>query len=413
MRKTIWTWTARVIAVAAIPALLSCSEPEDDDPPRLDDLAGTGADVGAPPTDHRDRIGIYNWNVDDTSFAPSPGCGDRLNWGACKVQELGGRTIRVFLGPTPDIYQLWGGAPPATLVGVATSAPYVELFSRPFSTYLLTIYTAADTGNPWQAGYSDPAVRQAELDEVAALAEHLALTYPGKRFIFLNWEGDNAVRTYNTQEAWDGYVAWIQTRADGVDAARARVLQSHGFTPPLYSGLEFNAARSLDAGARPCTNDPATTLDRCVVSYVGPRVAVDYHSYSSWQSNASPDGRLLQNWEIGAQLTADLDAIQAALGGIGRNRILVGEFGHARQYFPDEGPLGCGAAKRSVASVVALTSWGAAYGINWQIIDNAPSSGGAGDFGILDGLGQPTASRELFSNLYTFQSGALPAYCPP
>jgi hypothetical protein len=401
---------ASALAAVSALALAACG---------VDATDGAGAELGTsaaapgePPGDLRDRIGVYNWNVNDSIFAPTPGCDDRLNWGACRVAELGGRTIRVYLGGVPDIYQLYGGAPPATLTGVAMSAPYAALFAKPFSTYLLTVYSAADAGDPWQAGYTDPAVRQAEVDEVAALAEYLAVAYPGKTFIFLNWEGDNAVRKFNTPAAWEGYVSWIQARADGVAQARANVLASSGIDAPIFSGLEFNAARSPDGASRPCLADPGTTFDRCVVSYVGPRVAVDYYSYSSWQANVSPfDGSLLDPGQMGAQLSADLDAIQAALGGVGRHRIVVGEFGHARQWYPSEGPLGCGATRRSAAAATALVGWGAGYGVFWQIIDNAPS-GGTDDFGIFDAAGQPTATRDLFASLYELQAAIVPGYCP-
>jgi hypothetical protein len=373
-----------------------------------------GGELGAvaAPADLRDRIGIYNWNVDDASFAPAPGCEDRLNWGACKVAELGARSIRVFLGPEPDVYQLYGGSPPATLAGVAMSAPYAALFAKPFSTYFLTVYTAADNTHPWQSGYGDPAVRQAEHDQIAALAEYLALAYPDRTFVLLNWEGDHGVRAFNTQAAWDGFAAWIQTRADGVATARARVLASHGFSPAVFSGLEFNAARSLDDASQPCSNDPTRLLDRCVVSYVGPRVSVDFASYSSWQSNASTQGVPLDETQVGGQLSADLDAIQAALGGIARERIIAGEFGFARQSYPDEGPLGCGAARRSAAMVSALVAWGAGHGFYWQILDNAPSDQ-PGDFGIYDAAGQPTATRDVFASLYATQTPTVPGYCPP
>ena len=57
------------------------------------------ADAGSPdgsaftvPTDMRDRIGIYAWGFDTTSW---PGTPDRLNWAASKVSGLGSRTIRV------------------------------------------------------------------------------------------------------------------------------------------------------------------------------------------------------------------------------------------------------------------------------------------------------------------------------
>jgi hypothetical protein len=402
MRIATWPCAALLLPAVACSALDHGAESD-----REGELGAVEA-----PADLRDRVGIYNWNLDDSSFASSPGCEDRLNWGACKVAELGARTIRVYLGSAPDIYQLYGGSPPATLAGVAMSAPYAALFSKPFSTYFLTVYTADDYADAWQSGYTDPAVRQAEHDQIAELAEYLALTYPGKTFVLLNWEGDNAVRKFNTQAAWDGFAAWIQTRADGVATARARVLANHGFSPPVFSGLEFNAARSLDDPTQPCSNDPASLVHRCVVSYVGPRVAVDHASYSSWQSNVAPDGRLLDETQIGSQLAADLDAIGAALGGMSRDRIVVGEFGVARQWYPDEGPLGCGAARRSAALTGALVAWGAGYGLYWQILDNAPSTG-TDDFGIFDAAGQPTATRDVFASLYATQTPTVPGYCPP
>jgi hypothetical protein len=367
----------------------------------------TAVDGGSftPPSDMRDRLGIYAWGFDTTSW---PGTPDRLNWGAGKVAALGARTIRVYLGPQ-DIYHVLpssdGGA--FDLATAAASPAYSTLFANPdFDTYLLTTYSAEDNESNWTTGY-DAGAGATEEGEIASLGEYLLMTYPQKTFIILQWEGDNAISSVaSSQSAWDGFTAWIGARAQGVVDARAAVKNT---TAKLYSGVEFNLLRNLSTGA-PCD----TSVNKCVVSVVVPAVNVDYYSYSSWQSvgpNQTP-----------AQVTATLQAdLTTALGWAQKHdpsatpaRFIVGEFGAPRE----QTDLGeCASTARTAAVLAAIPHWGASYGIYWQIIDNVPS-GQPNDFvdgfGIFKANGTPSLAAGLFQTLYQTQVPTAPTApsCP-
>ena len=230
-------------------------------------------DVPLPPADVRDRIGIYAWGFDTTNWPGSP---DRLTWAAAKVAELGGRTIRIYLGPA-DPYKVLGTGGAFDLATAAASPAYSALFANPsFDTILITTYSVADQQNSWSNGYgSDQAA--AESDEIARLGAYLLTTFPGKTFIVLNWEGDNAVNAFASNPGvWDAYKAWINARAAGVVNARA---MAPGSSSHIYSAVEFNAVRDFTTGL-PCD----TGATKCVLSMVVPNALVDYYSYSAWQS---------------------------------------------------------------------------------------------------------------------------------
>ena len=208
-------------------------------------LSASGQTVPAPDTRRPYRFGVYNWNVDDTSY-PS-GNTDRLNWAADKVATLGTHTIRVYLGPDYASYKL-SFPSPINLVQAISGYPdtgYDKLFkdSR-FSTYLLTVYTQNDDADAWGDGFSD-AEYNAERDEIAALGTYLLQTYANKTFIILNWEGDNAIgRVNHRAAAWDNLVRWTNSRADGVRQARTQAPSS---SSQIYSGLEFNLTKRNDS----------------------------------------------------------------------------------------------------------------------------------------------------------------------
>jgi hypothetical protein len=361
--------------------------------------AANDALVLTAPTDFRDRIGVYAWGFDTTAW---PGTPDRLNWGASKVSGLGARTIRVYLGPQ-DIYQV---LPPADagsfdLRAAAASHAYSTLFSDPsFDTYLLTTYSAGDDLDDWSDGYTAEEAAT-EQEQISALGAYLLQTFPAKTFILLQWEGDNAISPYASSDvAYEGFTAWIEARAAGVVAARAA---AGATTARLYSGVEYNLVRNL-ATAAPCD----TSANKCVVSAVIPNVSVDYYSYSSWQSLVpfqTPS-------EVAATLQADLTTALgwAAMGdpSVTPARFIVGEFGAPRE----EADLGeCAAMLRTAAVIPAVASWGASYGVFWQIIDNVPS-GTASDlvvgFGLYKAPGPPSLSAQLFSTLYSTQTATPP-----
>ena len=359
-------------------------------------------DVPAPPTDVRDRIGIYAWGFDSASW---PGAPDRLTWAAAKVAELGARTIRITLGPA-DPYQVLGAGGAFDLATAAASPAYSALFANPsFDTILITTYSVADYQSVWKNGY-DPDQARAETDEIGRLGAYLLTTFPGKTFILLNWEGDNAVKPFASNPGvWDAYTAWINARAAGVVNARA---MAPGSSSHLYSAVEFNAVRDLTTGL-PCD----TGASKCVLSMVVPNVLVDYYSYSSWLSSF-PVG--LTPGQAATQLQTDLST---ALGWAAQRRdvsmtparFIVGEFGASREAFGE-----CTAMSRIAAVVGAVPAWGAASAIFWQIIDNAPPATTLAntEYGLFKASGATSLSAQLFQTLYQTQVPTPPptAGCP-
>jgi hypothetical protein len=386
-------------------AFASCARGVDDSQPATPpapvvDAADAGTTDAAPPdagpawpvpAKMADRVGVYAWGFDDRAFANAP---DRLSWAAEKVRELGTRTIRVYIGPS-DPYKLGTASPfgDFSLTDEAKLPAYAALFANAsFETYLLTTYTKDDEASVWQSGYPAPAAL-AERKAIADLATYLAQTYPTKTFIFLNWEGDNAIAPFASNAvAWDGFAAWAQARADGVKDARGLLPSAK-----VFSALEVNAA---------CD-------DKCVASVVVPKVDVDYVSYSSWASS----GEAVDTGAVAAKVQADLDKLLAFAKKkdpkFDKARVIVGELGALRE----AATFGeCTAAKRIAASIGALAAWGAAYGVFWQVIDNAPSDATPLPqlgFGAFKADLSPTLAGATLHALFTTETPTVPSsVCP-
>src|SRR5262249_62330093 len=142
------------------------------------------------------------------------------------------------------------GAAGALHLGTGAPRPaYSALFANPsFETILITTYSVADSQSVWKNGYGSGQAG-AESDEFAGLGAYLLTTFPGKTFILLNWEGDNAGKPFASNPGvWDAYTAWINARAAGVVNARA---MAPGSSSHIYSAVEFNAVRNYTTGL-PC-----------------------------------------------------------------------------------------------------------------------------------------------------------------
>src|SRR5262249_25077167 len=156
-----------------------------------------------------DRVGLYSWGFDDVAWPGSP---DRLTWSVDRAAALGTHVIRVALATT-DPYHVNNGA--QTLADIARQPAYTALWGDArWTTIAITAYSAAGQNDSWNDGLT-AVEAQAERTEIADLGNVL-LGFPGKRFIILPWEGDNALaRSGDDATAWDGYTAWIAARADG------------------------------------------------------------------------------------------------------------------------------------------------------------------------------------------------------
>jgi hypothetical protein len=63
---------------------------------------------------------------------------------------------------------------------------------------------------------------------------------------------------------------------------------------------------------------------------------------------------------------------------------------------------------RTAAVIPAITSWGAAYGIFWQIVDNAPDDQLVVGFGLYKASAASSLSASLFKTLYATQTVTPP-----
>ena len=328
--------------------------------------------------DRRDRVGVYNWGADAAALFP----GRPFDGPNELIAQLGTRTIRVALSMRGE----YGGPHAASLAEAARGM--AGLFADPrFATYLLTTYSDDDGLALWQDGYSADE-RGRERAAFAELAAYLSGAFPTKRFILLNWEGDNQIASLRACDAsWIGFRDWIQARADGVrDAAAANV----------FSGLEFNLVRTRDGA--PCDRG----ANRCVVSAVAPDVTVDYYSYSSYQSI----GYGVAVDAIGATLRRDLDTARGWVVAP-PERFIVGELGFAREV-PEDGE--CVVARRLEATLRAALDWGVAHAIYWQVLDNV-ADGSWDGFGLYKQDGALGLAGRTLSEFLV--SGALAAATAP
>lgn len=375
------------------------------------------------PTRRADRFGVYNWNVNDSAF-PRDGSIDLLNWGANNVAELGSRTIRVAIG-TLDIHHVYDVNPPGAteLVQIAQSPAYDKLFRDPrFQTYLLTAYSAGDTGGNWVDGYTDSEYA-AERDEIKRLGEYLLgnPAFAGKTFIILNWEGDTALYGIsNRRSVWDYYTQWIRARAEGVKLARRNYPSSAAH---LFSGLEFSAVKSPKSKEKVFCGTPVADpinenplKNRCVIDYVAPRVEVDYYSYSAWESvndkQGSPDEDLKRRFKI--DLSFALSKVKETRLEVTERDFIIGEFGFERTRHGE-----CNAANHLSEVFDAFDgddAFHVSYVIFWQIIDNRRIYAAVDErFGLFRATGgrlAPTLLSETFRKKIAGQQVARHTGCP-
>jgi hypothetical protein len=112
-------------------------------------------------------------------------------------------------------------------------------------------------------------------------------------------------------------------------------------------------------------------------------------------------------------MTSDLNAalgwIQSTHPAVSANRMLLGEFGLAREDWDE-----CDAALRASNIIQFVLGWGAEYAIYWQIIDNSISTPElAHGFGLYKSDGTISQTGDLFASYYG--TGSLhvpPSTCP-
>ncbi len=285
---------------------------------------------------------------------------DALNEGASALLDMGTRVIKVIMREDPAAYYPFNSDWPAvtSLVELAQTKHYRDLFAKPFSSFVLMAFTLERPVHYFMDGFTTDDA-QSERDRMYAFAKHLLTTYrgKGKTFVIQNWESDwvltppeGPTAPTPTREVDDAHaermIAWCAARQTGIEQARAEV-GSDGVN--VLHALEVNLIGSALKGRR------------CVSNQVVPHTRCDLYSYSAWDTQNDP--------VLFREALSYLREHASPSETCGRDNVYVGEYGA-----PENEVGGPEAQERLIRSATETAlDWGARYVIYWQLYCNEPA----------------------------------------
>lgn len=286
---------------------------------------------------------------------------DFLNEGADQILALGSRVIKVWfyggrrIGGPVNSYPYNSQWPKVAALVEGAQAPYFkELFSKPFTTYILKVAALDREEGYWRKGITDEQKRD-EQRQFYELAKHLLTQYrgTGKTFVLQHWEGDWMVRgNFKGDEepsptALANMVEWLNARQAGVNQAREEVGQQGVH---VYHACEVNrVVQSMREGFPNMVNK------------VLPHTRLDLISYSAWDSATShhADPNVLRD---------ALDFIAAHAPDspdFGNRNVYLGEFGMPENSYSLE------QIQTAIRNAVQTgLDWGCPYIVYWQLYCN-------------------------------------------
>jgi hypothetical protein len=280
---------------------------------------------------------------------------DFLNEGADRLLSLGTRVIKVWFHNVASSYP-WNSNWPAmsTLKAQAESPYFVELFAKPFSTFILLAQTNASEFRDGMNSTEMAAERQQMYD----LTTHLLNTYQdtGKTFILQHWEGDWLIRGHYdrnldpTATEIQGMTDWLNTRQAGVDQARA---EFSGTGVKVYHAAEVNVVVKPMGDGSPN-----------VINAVVPNTNVDMVSYSSYDAISSSPEVLINALDFIALNTPDHPDF-------GDKNVYLGEYGFPENDINDAAVY----QSRITNSTITALSWGCQYLVYWELYCNENKAG--------------------------------------
>ena len=248
---------------------------------------------------------------------------DFLNEGAGVIRnELGAKNIKVMLNAKlisdPLSFYAFNTqwADCQTLLDIAQTPQFSQLFASDFQTFVLTAHDANDTA--WSTGFTSVHSQQTE-EEMYQLAVWLLTQYAGssKTFIIQNWEGDNLFAhphyidiNERTPQQYNDFAAWLNARNDGIIRARQ---QYPNAGVNLYYAIEVNRI----------SYEPPGTAGKWLIDTILPYTYADLYSYSCWE-NITTSAQMQQNINTLKQKSPDSVIF-------GNDNVYVGEIGMAEQ----------------------------------------------------------------------------------
>jgi len=261
---------------------------------------------------------------------------------------------------------------------------YRKVLDMPFSDF--QIWVDAKAEGAWQKGLSPPQVL-AEYRNVYELAIHLLRTYSGtgKSFYLGHWEGDNMLRgdigragdlQISDPVRLQGFIDWLTIRQQAADDAKRDTPHQN---VNLWHYTEVNHPTISLREGRPS-----------LANKVLPHVAVDFVSYSAYDSQTDP-----------TLLRETLDYLESQLQpkpGIAGRRVFIGEYGFWTQ---KDGKLQNTPQQQNDKSLEVIRiglEWGCPFILYWQLYNNELDADGTHrGFWMIDSLGaeQPIYKTHL------------------
>jgi|GEM_PF-1536656 len=316
------------------------------------------AEPAASETPARDLANVFGVaHVDGKYYLSSE---DFLDEGADQVLATGSKVIKLYLTPKRYPWNSDWSRGTHSLVEMARTPYFKSVFSKPFTTYILTAYSIGRSDHYWTLGMTGDEAKE-ETRQFHDLTAYLLTTYrgTGKTFILQHWEGDWALRSQSkkdydpdyvpTATAIQGMIQWLNARQAGIIQARA---EAGPTDVHVYGAAEANRLEDSMAGKPGVANS------------VLPYTTVDLASYSSYNFLDTPE-RLAQAVDY---LAAHLPATAAF--GQNPHSVYLGEFG-----YPENGPEGAGGVNRRINNALAVVnSKGLPWAVFWEIYCNEPLS---------------------------------------
>ena len=332
-------------------------------PPPVFDCAAPGADCAG-------RLGATHWNPCYPVNTSVPSLID----GALTVLSMGSRVVKVAAfdprGNYPFNSPRWPTEPSAfpSLLSMVQHEYYTQLFSLPFTTFVLIAYSTV--GGPaggdisyWTNGITAAQAAE-ETNQLREATAYLLRRYAhkGKRFILENWEGDWASRAGSwdpakpaTPQALAAMRTWLEARQAGVTLGRgdfentARVRAGARGIGTAFFAAEVNLVDTSRL------NDVPNMINRVV-----PYVALDMVSYSSYDSQEGTHAFRANLAYIVAQHSNRTSAAP-----MGSAALFIAEFGLAQNHVSHS------LLAHTITNVVETAlSFGAAHVLFWETYCN-------------------------------------------
>lgn len=279
---------------------------------------------------------------------------DYINEGADKLLELGTRVIKLVISENLAGYYTFNSKWPkiTSLVQAAETPYFQEVFSKPFTTYVLMTFTPGKDILYFTKEITSEDIKR-EQDSFYEFTKYLLTKYKGtgKTFILQNWEGDWSLspavegRQDPGPVAIDGMIKWLNARQDGVDKARKEV-GMQGVTV-AHAG-EVNMVDHAMQGRHTMTND------------VLPYTHCDLYAYSAYDT-------ITQGKEKFRQALDYIASKAPASKMYGEKNVYIGEFGYPENVVGEPERL-----KIAKDTVEVVLEWGAKYALFWELYDDGP-----------------------------------------